>query len=68
MISELSSSFLRSVLVLLFMLSTFLSHPLCGLLQLVAGQVSMGGSFASSSIFLPVMLERVLSMAAYPKH
>lgn len=67
MISVLSSTFVRSVLVLLFMLSTFLSHPVCGLLQLVAGQVSTGGSFASS-IFLAIMLERVLSMGAYPKH
>lgn len=67
MISELSSAFVRSLLVFLFMLSTFLSQPVCGLLQSVAGQVSKGGHPASSFPFLAIMLERMLSMGTYPK-
>lgn len=66
MISELSSAFVRSLLVFLFMLSTFLSHPVCGLLRPLAARVSKGGNPASSP-FLAMMIDRVLSTRAYPK-
>lgn len=67
MISELSSAFVRSVLVFLFMLSTFLSHPVYGL-QPVAGQLPQGGGNpASSSPFLPMMPESARPTRADPK-
>lgn len=67
MIPELSSAFVRSVLVFLFMLSTSLSPPVGELLHSVVSQLPKGGNPASPSPFLPIMLESVLSTRAYPK-
>lgn len=66
MICELSSACVRSVRVFLFMLSAFLSHPVGGLLQPVAGQLPKGGNPASSSAFLRTALERALSQRLTP--
>lgn len=71
MISELSSAFLRSVLVFLFTLHTFLSQFLCGLLQPEeesnrTQSTPQAGNLVCCS-FLPIMLERVLFTGAYPK-
>ena len=66
MICESPSAFLRSVLVFLFMLSTFLRHPACRILRPEAGRLPLGRNAASSSAFLPIVLENVCTNA-YPK-